>query len=459
MRSLREGLQRRLIGALTALFAVLALGLYLVTRHLLVAQFDATLEAKARVLATLVKRAPDGQMDVDLAEEPMPEFERRREPEYYELTDLAGRSIARSPSLGSAPLARPAVAEKTTFDVTLPDGRRGRLIGLRFVPVDDHDDEGPDGSAVFAQPPPPLLLVLARSRAELDGALLRVSLATTAVGVLLLLGAVLLVQAVLTRGLLPLAEVATHAEAIDAGSLDARFAVEGIPEELAAITRRLNDLLSRLQGSFERERRFSADVAHELRTPVAELRTLAEVELDSHPDVLAIALQMERTVANLLALARCDAGRQEVRLEWVDLAAAATEAWRSFAGTAAQRQLAVSFRTAPALVETDRALLFAMLANLYSNAVDYTPRRGEISCIVELGALVLAHPRPGLTEDDVKHVLEPFWRKDSARTDGRHSGLGLALVAAYAQLARGEARTDLDGRRFRITLRFAAANA
>jgi len=98
MRSLREGLQRRLMGALTALFAVLALGLYLVTRHLLVAQFDATLEAKARVLATLVKRAPDGQMDVDLAEEPMPEFERRREPEYYELTDLDGRSIARSRS-------------------------------------------------------------------------------------------------------------------------------------------------------------------------------------------------------------------------------------------------------------------------------------------------------------------------------------------------------------------------
>src|SRR5262249_5544979 len=146
--------------------------------------------------------------------------------------------------------------------------------------------------------------------------------------------------------------------------------------------------LGRLEASFARERRFSANVAHELRTPIAELRSLAEVALrwpdtGNFRDVLDIAVQMERMVTNLLSLAGCEAGHEELVVERVDLAQAVREAWRPFESTAAARQLATSFELAPANTNGDRAILGAMLANVYSNAVDYTPEGGEIRCVLE----------------------------------------------------------------------------
>jgi two-component system sensor histidine kinase QseC len=112
----------------------------------------------------------------------------------------------------------------------------------------------------------------------------------------------------------PLSSLAKRAETIHASSLQLRFPTDNIPVELLPIAQRLNDLLARLEASFAREQRFSADVAHELRTPIAELRTLAEVALKWPDDVnqaalkeaLNIALQMESVATGLMALARCD---------------------------------------------------------------------------------------------------------------------------------------------------------
>jgi len=117
------------------------------------------------------------------------------------------------------------------------------------------------------------------ARDELTEALTALAFALLGCGAGLLALTVLVVPRLLRRELVPLDALAEQASHINADSLAMRFPISPLPGELIPISTRLNDLLARLELSFERERRFSADLAHELRTPIAELRTLAEVAL------------------------------------------------------------------------------------------------------------------------------------------------------------------------------------
>src|SRR5262249_43133588 len=145
-------------------------------------------------------------------------------------------------------------------DITLPDGRPGRLVGVSFVPR----DEAPDPSATA-----PVTLVLAEETSDV-----RATLATVSRWVWLAGGAARAVIAPVTgwlvsRGLRPLARLAANIDAIDDRRLAERLVVDGQPDELAVPVAKLNELLARLEASFAREKRFTSDVAHELRTPLA----------------------------------------------------------------------------------------------------------------------------------------------------------------------------------------------
>ena len=154
------------------------------------------------------------------------------------------------------------------------------------------------------------ILVVASDRDDLDEALAALALALLGCGAALLAVTIVIVPRLLRRELAPLNELAERAAHVNADSLATRFPSDGLPGELAPISGRLNDLLARLEQAFERERQFGADLAHELRTPIAELRSLAEValkwpdarEATTDRETLAIALQMEGIVTRLLAL-------------------------------------------------------------------------------------------------------------------------------------------------------------
>jgi signal transduction histidine kinase len=459
MTSIRRALGRRLVLALFLVLALIGGGLHLLVQRLLTAHFDAALAEKTRVLAGLMKQEHGG-FELELGETPMPEFERPVEPEYFQLW-LGERVFQRSRSLGPGELPRPSGAALSFADLPLPDGRRGRAAWLRFPVRIDVDG---DRSAVPAKPAL-AALVVARGRGPLDQALRSVRLALIAAGLLLLVGVPLAVARVVRAELRPLDRLAERASAIDAGSLDAGFPVAGLPAELHPIATRLNDLLQRLSGAFERERRFSADVAHELRTPIAELRALAEVALQGpesaesarqFQDVLGAALQMEALVGTLLTLARCQAGRQPVAREPIDLSRALGDAWAPLAEKARAKALLVRRSVPETFVHTDRLLLGSILGNLLGNAVEYAPPGGELSFEVVRGEhaaeVIIANPNAGLTTEDLTHAFEPFWRKDAARSDGRHGGLGLSLVAAFARLIGAEVRLDLVADRVRATL-------
>jgi two-component system sensor histidine kinase QseC len=255
-----------------------------------------------------------------------------------------------------------------------------------------------------------------------------------------------IVPRLLRRELAPLDALAERATRINADSLATRFPTNSLPGELSPISSRLNDLLARLEQSFERERRFSADLAHELRTPIAELRALAEVALKwpetreaaTDREALAIAMQMEGVVTRLLALLRNEHAQLPVLTERIQLAPLIESVWRPFAERAAAKQLNVT-RAVPdgAEVETDPVLLRSILTNLVDNAMEYTPHGGSVRVETEVRTtqftLQVTNTCDDLTVNDLSHFSERFWRKDSARSDPNHSGLGLSLVKAFSE--------------------------
>jgi len=458
LSSIARSLRRHLLAGLLLVLALSGLGMWLIVRRAMITQFDSTLLAKARLLATMVTEELAEGSAFDLDKISLPEFERRNNPEYFQVWSPEGGVLVRSPSLGGGDLTppRPAGSAPVVWNLTLGSGRPGRAVALTWAMHREDEDEGPEDSP---QPPTSSVrLALALERRSLDAALASTAEALALGGLLLFLGVPLLVGRAVRRGLRPLDEVAGQAARIDATSLGRRFVTDEVPEELRPICGRLNDLLERLEASFDRERRFSADVAHELRTPIAELRSIAEVALRypdapappvrTFEDVLGAAVHMQELVTTLLTLARCESGRQPVSLEPVDLGRICHEVWAAHERVAADKGLRVWPGTVGlVMVDGDPVLVGSVVSNLISNAVEYTPPGGEITWRLDReaghGIFVITNSNASLQASDLPHLFERFWRKDDARTGATHGGLGLSLTEAFVRLMGGQLRVEL----------------
>jgi two-component system sensor histidine kinase QseC len=362
--------------------------------------------------------------------------------DFFELWQTDTNSAERSPSLGDAHLPRRQdfAMEPVFWNFTLPDGQSGRAIGLKFTPEGADEDDSRKPAA------PNALLVVASVRSDLDRTLAVLRLVLAGGGLLSLAATALLVPRVLHRELLPLQRLADETAGIDAASLSARFLTNGLPGELAPIASRLNELLARLEDSFERERRFSSDVAHEFRTPVAELRSLAELSIklpdtrtaNTDHEVLAIARHLESILTQLLALTRGEKGPLVVSRERVLLGPLVQQVCDRFREKADARQLILNCHTQPdAAADTDPALFRSIVTNLLENAVEYAPAGDtvDVGLSVANGCLQLqvSNAAPDLSECDLPRLFDRFWRKDAARAAGTHTGLGLPLAQTFAR--------------------------
>ena len=413
--------------------------IYFLVRLALLDEFDSVLRAKALTIMSLAEQGRDG-IQVEI---PYSLFQGTSDDEnslFYELWQTNGVVCARSKSLrdSNLPLRFDGATGPLFWNFNLPNGLPGRGIGLKFFPpVEDEDEKKITQVEAVA--------VVAADRRSLDRTLDILAAVLVVSGLLTIIVTIPMVNISLRRGHAPLEELARQAAAIDAKSLKSRFPVDSMPEELRPIAGRLNDLLQRLESSFERERRFSADIAHELRTPLAELRTLAEVELawpegessEKYRETLNIALQMEAMVTRLLELARSENGKIPLKFESVQIALLVDEIWRHLARKTEEKQLVFNFNVAPdATMVTDRTLFRSVLANLLSNAVEYTPKNGhgEIRWSDETKELAISNTVHDLTAADMPHLFERLWRKDKSRTDREHCGLGLVLCQTFAEL-------------------------
>ncbi|MEE8290092.1 MAG: ATP-binding protein [Candidatus Tectomicrobia bacterium] len=482
-------------GRLTLLL-VLGLGLLLlvsgglfdtVIRAQLVREFDRALLAKAKALMTLTKDYGT-EVELDFADEMMPEFGTTADqPEYFAIWLPSGELLEKSYSLGSHHLPRrPTLTNEPLFrDLVLPNGLAGRLVEVAFVPQiedDDTDDDSKDDETnkadmVFLDPTHypdrAAVLLMARDRQALDAFLrtLRLALVIAVGGLLAVM--VGMVRVSLRVGLRPLDEVRQQVAHLDARSLTRGVQVQTQSSELAPVIEQLNALLRRLDAAFVREREFSRDVAHELRTPLAELRTLTEVgirwphDVDAVTQYLtdahAISLHMERIVVSLLTLARCESGTQQVRPQPINVRELLHASWAIVARLAQEKALTFQCEMpSTCSVASDPDMLLTVVSNLVSNAVTYSPPQKAIHCVAAVHGgtmrLTIRNSTEGLTPEDIPHIFERFWRKDPARTAGDHTGLGLAIVKVLSELLDLSVHATLDQENnFAITISLSCA--
>jgi len=440
MRTIRRQLTWKLLLAFALPLVFGGIAVFLSTRAALLEQFDTTLRTKALAIVAVTRQKGE-RVNVEVTDSLMRESDEEDAPGFFQMWRADGTTLKRSAS--APPSGLPSVfgtPDRPKFwNLTLPSGSAGRAIGFKFAPRMFREEYS-------SSAPGEIILVVASDRNELNETLTALAFALLGCGVGLLALTVFVVPRLLRRELAPLDALAEQASHINAESLATRFPITSLPGELMPISSRLNDLLARLEQSFERERRFSADLAHELRTPIAELRTLAEVALKwpeareptTDRETLAIAVQMQGVVTRLLALLRSEHEQLPIVTKPVHLAPLLESVWRPFADRSAGKQLKITRSvTDEAVIETDPVLFRSILTNLMDNAVDYTPSGGTVRVEIEIGTtqftLRVTNTCSDLTPQDVSHFSERFWRKDGARSAPDHSGLGLSLVKAFGE--------------------------
>ena len=457
-RSLRTRLLTGIIAATILLLAVFSATVYIVIRSVLVNQFDASLASVTQILAASVELDGD-EIELEFEVQQMPEFQDAEHATYYELWGHDGSVAARSPLLGTADLARleGAVDALVFAKSQAPDNRPLRTVSLKFKPRASDSNEEHHEHVTADQT---LTLVVARDVSDLLGQLrfLRWLLLSASAAVIAL--SLLIAALVVRRGLAPLNAIAGEIAAISGENLTARIDAESAPSEIVPIKDRLNDLLSRLEDAFNRERRFTADVAHELRTPLAGLRATIEVTLsrarDSSEhetvlsDCLAITDNMQTMVANLLMLARLDADQVALRREPVRPAELADSAWRAYRDRAETRHINFENSIPEQITcQSDGEHLSMVLQNILANAVEYANDNGQIRMTArrEDGSIEIAVSNTGcrLSAEQTSQVFDSFWRADASRSDaGVHCGLGLALVKKIATALGGTVTAEID---------------
>jgi heavy metal sensor kinase len=255
------------------------------------------------------------------------------------------------------------------------------------------------------------------------------------------------------KSLAPIAEMTARAERISAENLHERLPVKNKNDELGKLAHVFNDLLTRIESSFDGMRRFTADASHELRTPLAIIRGEADVALsqDREPgeyrETLAIiqdeARLLSGTVEDMLALARADAGQRRLKLEEFYFNDLIEECVRSARALALNKNISLDFESSDdTAFRGDEDLLRRMAVNLLDNAIKYTPDGGSVSVKLwrEDGRINLrvTDSGIGIPTEDAARVFERFYRADKARSRAEGgSGLGLPIVKWIAEAHLG----------------------
>lgn len=417
-------------------------------RSALVAEFDAGLAMQLNALASEVEHR-GGRLRVELDIADFPELMRAERPDLAAVWDADGTLLTISPAAVGHWRRRPSTDSKAS-DHGLPDGQPGRRLSRLVAP-------GGRGDV------PPVTVSVARNAGNLHGRLERLAwvlAAASAAGALLAATGMAVLVPFLLR---PLQRLSGRIAAVDPAAPVALGAA-GLAE-LEPAVRTLDGLLARLAALRERERGFIGDAAHELRTPLAAVRATLEAAAGGGPrddavwraataTALGEVARLQRTVDDLLALARLDAGAGPGVTAPVDLAGVVRQRCDLLAGQAAARGLVVRLELAEAEVLGDEARLDGMVRNLLGNAVAHgDPGPLEIELAAQDGGwrLRVANACAGLHADDASRVFQRFWRADAARGEG-HAGLGLAIVRRLAELSGCRVAVTIAGGRFTATL-------
>lgn len=428
---------------LTLLFAGATFGILLLASGALYQSLGDSLRSEdARLLtenATLLQEALEQGEDrltmllEELAFEPST---RRLEPYYARVTDEDGELIIEAPGMaGVLP-----TSAFTTTGVGNPAASWRSPNGRDFLVLSLSTDTRPVRHIQVGLDVTHDSVILGRYRRQLLSVLIAATFLAALAGLV-----------IARHGLRPITEITSAVGRMTARDLHQRIGGTYWPKELSGLARVFDDMLARLEESFGRMSRFSADIAHEIRTPVTNLRSGAEITLgrartpEEYRDALASSLEeydrLTEIVDRLLFLARAESGADALESRTVEVREE-VEVVLDFYSVLAEEKGVELECVGAARATLDPALFRRALANLLSNALEHTHRGGHVSVrVADAGATLQVEVQDngsGIPAEHLPHVTERFYRVDPARAgNGAGAGLGLSLVNTIVDLHGG----------------------
>ncbi len=257
----------------------------------------------------------------------------------------------------------------------------------------------------------------------------------------------------------PISDIAARIASIDIGLLNARIDADHCPTELKPVADRLNELVSRLRAAFAREQQTTANIAHELRTPLSGLKAtieLAESKSRSTAyyqqtlsDCRRITDELQALVERILLLARLDANRLSITAEPVDLRELLLQVWQEISSQLPVPGSNPEWNLAESLpVETDRACVRQILRNMLSNAMTHGDQSQPVSIAARVTTgnftIQVVNSCSGLSPTDIPRLKERFFQIDENRAGtGRNAGLGLSIADQLARSLGGSLDLEL----------------
>ncbi|MEK6747832.1 MAG: heavy metal sensor histidine kinase [Pseudomonadota bacterium] len=271
------------------------------------------------------------------------------------------------------------------------------------------------------------------------------------------------------QGHIPLRNIVAQIRRISANELNTRLSPATVPRELTDLAISFNEMLARMEESFQQLANFSADIAHELRTPVTNLLTQTQVALSQsrnvgdYREILYSNIEeyerMAQMIGEMLFLAKADNGLYPLNTIEIDLAREVQDLFEYYEAWAEDRGVALNLR-GDAKVRADRLMLRRALSNLLSNAIRHTPAGNTVQVILDQTpgreiSIVVENPGAAIPPEHLSRLFNRFYRVDASRhrsDDG--AGLGLAIVKSIVDLHDGkiEVSSSTEGTRFRINL-------
>lgn len=415
---------------LLAALSLFGWGIWLSASHRLMASVDAALVEQAKGVITVIRNEIDPSHPEQLQEELTEYAQATPDGNLIEVRDERGHQILSSKVVA---LERAAAAGQSAFG----DQKTGHAHYRTYA------------SAVTVKGAPFQILVATPLR-ETKSILRQLQILLLSAAPVVLLIAALGGYWISRRALAPVDEITQAARSIGIENLSRRLAVPPTGDELQRLSETWNDMLARLESAVKRLSQFTADASHELRTPIALIRTTAELTLRRERstetyrgalrEIVAESERTTRLVEDLLMLARADAGLPALPLENIELTPLVRDICEQGQVLAEARQLQIltDLPREPVFVKANDPALRRLLLLLVDNAVKYTPAGGRI--ILSVGhdpagaTLVVRDTGIGIPDTALPHVFERFYRVDDSRNrDAGGAGLGLSIAKWIAE--------------------------
>jgi two-component system OmpR family sensor kinase len=447
-----SSIRRRLVTAVVVTQLLLTIGLVIVavflTRRQLRSAFDAGLHGRAMSVAALVRYSEDAPTTLIFDREMIPPPFYREYPDYYRIVDGENKLIAASPNWPADFDPQPKHSREY-WDLSI-HGESYRAVRLQNVPVLDWEGAGPTTAAT-------LTVFYAAPTRQLQQSVWRVGILIAICSIALLAIASVAVVRAIGRGLSPLATLASSAAAVSPANWVLHTPAESLhTSELAPLTQAMTAMLANLRQAFDSQRAFLADAAHELKTPVAILKSTLQSLLQRPRSseeyragveaALEDTVRLEKLVHSMLRLARAEQwamGSARPDLAEIDLTSTCELSVERVRPLAQRRGVKLDFqRNGSAKLQADAEDLELVWGNLLENAIQYSPAESKVILTIHRSGpsaeVTVQDNGPGIPEAEIPLIFDRFHRGDSsrARNTGGY-GLGLAISKAIIEAYGG----------------------